>query len=110
MVVLGDGELCANDLSYKRGQERILPLGFDKYTQQTFGNKELLGNITLYLGGHDALLLLRGREFLSQLLDARRLAKDRTFLLVTNTTLPLLLLLLLGLLWWGLRWRKYHGR
>ncbi len=110
MVVFGDGELCANDLSYKRGQERILPLGFDKYTQQTFGNKELLGNITLYLGGHDALLLLRGREFLSQLLDARRLAKDRTFLLVTNTTLPLLLLLLLGLLWWGLRWRKYHGR
>lgn len=108
MVVFGDGELCANELSYRRGRERVLPLGFDKYTQQTFGNKELLGNITLYLGGQDSLLLLRGREFLSQLLDARRLAKERVALLVLNLTLPTLLLLFLGLLWWWFRWRIYH--
>ena len=85
-----------------------MPLGFDKYTQQTFGNKELLENITLYLGGYEELLLLRGREYTSQLLDVRRLVRDRTLLLVLNISLPLILLLLMGGMWWFIRWRKYH--
>lgn len=107
IVLFSDGTLAANDVSYKNGRERILPLGFDKYTQQTFGNKELLENITLYLGGYDELLLLRGREYASQLLDARRLIRDRPLLLALNISLPLLLLLLMGGIWWFVRWRRY---
>lgn len=108
IVLFGDGRLAANEVSYKNGRERILPLGFDKYTQQTFGNKELLENITLYLGGYEELLLLRGREYTSQLLDVRRLVRDRTLLLVLNISLPLLLLLLMGGMWCFVRWRRYH--
>jgi len=108
IVIFGDGTLAANDISYQNGRERILPLGFDKYTQQTFGNKELLENITLYLGGYEELLLLRGREYASQLLDARRLVRDRFQLLVLNITLPLLLLLFMGGIWWFIRWQRYR--
>ena len=108
-MLFGDGRLAANELSYKNGRERILPLGFDKYTQQTFGNKELLENIMLYLGGYEELLLLRGREYTSQLLDVRRLVRDRTLLLVLNISLPLLLLLLMGGVWWFVRWKRYHN-
>mgnify|MGYP000871917974 CR=1 FL=1 len=103
IVLFGDGTLCANDVSYRNGRERILPLGFDKYTQQTFGNKELLENVTLYLGGFEPLLLLRGREYMPQLLDARRLGRDRTYLLILNLLVPLLLLLVMGGTWWLIR-------
>ncbi len=105
LVLFSDGTLCANEVVYQRGRERILPLGFDKYTQQTFGNKELLGNIALYLGGKDELLLLRGREYLAQLLDARLMIRDRTQLLLFNLFLPLIVLFSLGALWWLVRWR-----
>ena len=103
IVVFGDGRIAANDVSYKNGRERILPLGFDKYTQQTFGNRELLENIVLYLSGNEALLRLRGREYASQLLDAHQLQADRWWLLVANIVIPLLLLLLMGGTWWFVR-------
>ncbi|MGP1363372.1 MAG: gliding motility-associated ABC transporter substrate-binding protein GldG [Bacteroides sp.] len=103
IVVFGDGRIAANDISYKNGRERILPLGFDKYTQQTFGNRELLENIVLYLSGNEALLRLRGREYASQLLDAHQLQADRWWLLVANIVIPLLLLLLMGGTWWFVR-------
>lgn len=108
IVLFSDGTLAANELSHKNGRERVQPLGFDKYTQQTFGNKELLENIALYLGGYEELLLLRGREYTSQLLDARRLVRDRSLLLVLNIALPLLFVLLMGGFGWLLRWKRYR--
>ena len=40
----------------------ITPLGFDRYTQQTYGNKEFIVNAIQYMTGHAGLISLRSRE------------------------------------------------
>lgn len=108
LAVISDGRIAANEVVRKGGTARPLPLGFDKYTQQTFGNKELLQNLSLYLLGQDELLALRGRKITARVLDQKRVHEGRTLWQVVNTVLPSLLLLLMGGAWALVRRWRYR--
>jgi len=45
MAIIADGSIARNDVRVRGAQTQVLPLGFDRFTQQTFGNKELLSNV-----------------------------------------------------------------
>lgn len=108
VVVSAYGALAENDVVVRNGQPQPLPLGFDKYTQRTFGNKEFLDNIMLYLSGKEELLQLRGRERTMRLLDGPRLYSSRALWSVVGVGAPLLLLLLFGFS--VLMWRRVRNR
>lgn len=107
IAVFADGSIARNELTLRDGQPRPLPLGFDRYTRQTFGNAELLTNVALALDGQDELLSLRNRKLAPRRLDQQAVAANRVLLIVFNVVVPPLLLVACGGLYAWLRRRRY---
>ena len=95
-VVVADGDVIKNDVRYSNGEAIPLTLGLDRYTQQTFGNKEFIINCINYLVDDNNLLVLRDREIKPRLLDSARIKNGRVFWQVINTLLPLALIIIAG--------------
>ncbi|WP_421944430.1 gliding motility-associated ABC transporter substrate-binding protein GldG [Pedobacter sp.] len=91
MVVIGDGDIFKNQVIAKDNSP--LPLGFDRYTQRTYGNKALLLNIADYFTDDDNLIELRNKEVKTRLLDKAKIKLEKTKWQVINVVFPLLLLI-----------------
>ena len=107
MVVISDGDVIRNQYRIEKGQPVPLPLGFDKYTNQTFGNRDLILNIMNYLCDDSGLITIRSRELKLRLLDNTVLDEDSLYWQVLNTVLPILLVIFFGIIQFFLRKRKY---
>jgi len=105
MIVITDGDIMRNQLHYKQGYP--LPLGFDQYTRQTFGNKEFILNAMNYLTEGEGLINIRSRELKLRLLDPTKVNKSKLFWQMLNVVLPVLAIILMGLLLSFIRRRKY---
>lgn len=82
-------------------------LGLDRYTMQTFGNKDFLVNCINYLVNDNGLVEMRSRELKPRLLDQARIKDQRSLWQVVNTVLPVLIIILAGLAYNALRRRHY---
>ncbi len=109
MVVIADGDVIRNDVQGKGENMNILPLGYDRYMNQQFSNKEFLLNAVNYLTDDDGWMSLRSREIKLRLLNKPAIIGQRTFWQVTNVVLPLLILGLFGLIFNLVRKRRFTG-
>lgn len=109
IFVVGDGDIAANDVQFIQGEFRAQPLGYDRYTQQTFGNREFIMNVVNYMTDATGLMELRSREFKLRLLNKEVLGQKSRILKwkLLNTLLPLLLVLVTGLIIQVVRRRRY---
>lgn len=101
MIFVSDGDIIKNQVD-KMGP---LPLGYDRYTQLSFGNKEFLLNAINYLVGDEDLMQVRAREIKIRLLDKTKLLKHELYWQVFNIVMPLLIIFLLGIVM--VYYRKY---
>ena len=106
MIVLADGGLIENKVAHEKGQRRPLPLGYDNYSQQTFGNKDFLINSVDYLFDNDEIMSLRSRAFKVRLLDQVKIREDKTFWQLLNVAGPLVFILIFGCVFNLLRLKK----
>lgn len=95
MLVSADGDLIKNQLHYNRHYP--LPLGFDQFTRQTYGNKDFIINAMNYLTQENGLINIRSREIKLRMLDKNKARQNLIFIQVLNILTPLILVLLLGL-------------
>ncbi len=107
MMIVADGDVIRNEIRVTPKEITSLPLGFDRYTQQTFGNKDFVMNALHYLAGHAELVNLRSRDSKLRLLDKSKIKEERAFWIMLNTVMPVLVILMAGLLYNFLRKRKY---
>jgi len=107
MMIVADGDVIRNDVRVTPQEIMSLPLGLDRYTQQTFGNKDFVMNAMHYLAGNEELVNLRSRDITLRLLDKVKIKEDRTFWVLMNTVLPVVLIILAGIFYSYLRKRKY---
>lgn len=107
MIVIADGDVIRNDIDYR--SQKKLPLGYDKYTNQTYGNKNFLMNCVNYLCDDSGLIGVRARELTLRLLDKKKLKNERLKWQLVNTGLPLLGLVLFGIIYNIRRKRKYSS-
>ena len=109
LFVLTDGDIVANEVSFEQGAFRAQPLGYDRYTQQTFGNREFIMNVVNYMTDKTGLMELRSREFKLRLLNKEEISQKPQLLKwkLINTLLPLLLVLISGLVIQLVRKRRY---
>jgi len=107
MIVVADGDVSRNDFQRSSGQ--IYPLGYDKYTGQSFANKTFLLNCVNYLLDDEGMLQLRAREIKLRQLDPKKITTQRSKWQITNVGLPLLLVIALGLVQFWYRKRKYSA-
>jgi len=105
MIVVSDGDIIRNQFHYRDGYP--LPLGYDQYTRETFGNKSFILNALNYLTDGPDLIDVRSRELTLRMLDKTKVNNNKIFWQVFNLLLPVLLVLLIGFLLIWLRKRKY---
>jgi ABC-2 type transport system permease protein len=105
MIVIGDGDVFVNQVSARDGS--VFPLGFDRYTQRTFGNKALLLNIADYLASDDNLIELRNKEVKIRLLDKQLVRQGKSKWQIINLAVPLLLLMVFAIFQHYYRKYKY---
>ena len=108
MIVISDGDIIRQQFRQNGDQREPLPLGYDRFTRQTFGNKEFLLNAVNYLCGFDELMESRSKEFKLRMLDRARITEQRTLWQVLNVGVPLLMMLAFGLIFNALRKRRYQ--
>jgi gliding-associated putative ABC transporter substrate-binding component GldG len=107
MLVVADGDIIRNDVRITPQGIYGLPLGFDRYTQQTYGNKDFIMNALHYLTGNEELIKLRSREITLRLLNKVKVKKEKIFWVLANTVLPGIIVIIAGLIYNILRRRKY---
>ena len=83
MIVISDGDAIRNDIDYR--SQKKLPLGYDKYTNQTYGNKNFILNCVNYLCDDSGLIGVRARELTLRLLDKKKLKNERLKWQLMNT-------------------------
>ncbi len=103
MIVIADGDLIKNDVVRNVPQE----LGFDRWTGQTYGNKEFLLNAVNYLLDDNGLINIRSKEIAVAFLNQQKIADQKTMWQLVNIVLPLILLSLFGLVFNYFRKKKY---
>lgn len=96
MIVVADGDLIRNKVKGVGEEARALPLGYDEYSGNVFGNKDFLLNAVNWLCDDEGWMDLRGRNLSLYLLNKTVLKSDRTYWQWLNLLLPLLIVLLVG--------------
>ncbi|MBP5455503.1 MAG: gliding motility-associated ABC transporter substrate-binding protein GldG [Paludibacteraceae bacterium] len=107
MVFVADADIIRNDVQGSGENMNILPLGYDRYMNQQFGNKDFVLNAVNYLTDDDGWMELRNREIKLRLLHKPSVIGLRTFWQTVNMVLPLLLLGLFGGIFLFIRKKKY---
>lgn len=105
MLVFSDGDILKSDISEKDGS--VYPLGYDRFMQQSFGNRDFLLNVADYLTDESDLISLRSKEIELRLLDKGLLAAQKTKYQILNTILPILLVIIFAIFQHICRKRKY---
>jgi gliding-associated putative ABC transporter substrate-binding component GldG len=103
MIVISDGDVIKNQL--QKGQ--ALELGFDRFTGNTYGNKEFLLNAVNYLLDDSGLIDIRSKEISIAFLDTDKVAENRTKWQVLNLLIPIFLLIIGAFLFTFFRKRRY---
>jgi len=106
MIVVADGDIARNDVRKLAYDTIPMPLGYDRYTKETYGNKEFMLNAVNYLCDDAGLLNIRSRELKIRLLNKTRVTDERTMWQVINILVPLLLLIVFGIVLSYIRKRK----
>jgi len=103
IIVIADGDVIKNDVIRNIPQE----LGFDRWTGQTYGNKEFLLNAVNYLLDDNGLINIRSKEIAVAFLNQQKIAAEKTKWQLINILLPLVLLAGFGFVFNHIRKKKY---
>ena len=105
MIFVADGDIIKNQLHYTKGNP--LPLGYDQYTKQFFGNKEFILNCMNYLTDGPNLIAVRSRELKLRMLDKTTIDETRLKWQLINVIIPVLIIIVFGIIQAYIRKRKY---
>ncbi|MBC7523542.1 MAG: gliding motility-associated ABC transporter substrate-binding protein GldG [Flavobacterium sp.] len=106
MIVISDGDVIKNQLD-KTGAP--LELGFDKWTNKMYANKEFLMNCVNYLLDDNGLINIRSKEVDLPLLDKEKVFENYTQTQVITIGVPIGILIVFGIIFTFVRKRKYNS-
>ena len=104
MIVAADGDLIKNQLD---NQGNPLELGYDKWTNNFYENKQFLLNCVNYLLDDKGLMSLRTKDISVAFLDSKKIIEQKKYWQFFNLGLPLVVLLIFGSLHFFLRRLRY---
>ncbi|MGM0408535.1 MAG: Gldg family protein, partial [Bacteroidota bacterium] len=107
MIVVSDADIIRNDVRERADGIFLSPLGYDRYTKQTYGNKDFVMNAIHFLVDEEGLLELRSREFKLRILDKAKIIDQRIKWQVVNTIFPVIFIILFGGILIYIRKRRY---
>jgi ABC-2 type transport system permease protein len=109
MIVIADGDIIKNQIQMSNGQYLPLPLGYDRHTGKTFGNKELILNSLNYLNDDIGLMSIRSRELKIRMLDKNKAIEKQLEWQLLNILLPIMLVIIFGIIQFSIRKRRFSN-
>ncbi|MCG2460395.1 gliding motility-associated ABC transporter substrate-binding protein GldG [Flavobacteriaceae bacterium F89] len=103
MLVVADGDIIKNQV--RNG--RPLELGYDKWTNNFYGNKEFLVNSINYLLDDTGLINIRNKKVSIPFLNQEKVMQQKFKWQLINIGLPVVLSIIVGVFYAYLRKRKY---
>lgn len=107
MIVISDGDIIKNQLDDKG---MPLELGYDKWTNMLYGNKELLVNSVNYLLDDTGLINLRTKEVKIPMLDKVSVEREYTSIQMKVLVIPIALVVVFGTIFILIRKRKFNKK
>ena len=105
-VVVGSGSIIMNEVE----RNQVLPMGYDRYNQIQFSNRDFIANVLLWLTDSEGLIQLREKTVALRLLNDKRAHDERARVQTISTISPIAILALLGGVIWIIRKRKYASK
>lgn len=102
-VIVAAGSTIRNE--WQQGQP--LPLGYDRYTQTQFGNRDFMVNALLYLTDDTGWMSLRQKQITLRLLNDQRAREKRVTAQVISIVVPLAVLGIIGMIVILVRRKQY---
>ncbi|NJO68842.1 MAG: gliding motility-associated ABC transporter substrate-binding protein GldG [Bacteroidetes bacterium] len=96
MIVISCGDMIRNDVRMTSQGPVAGQLGYDRYTRQTFGNKDFLMNCIQYLTDDAGLMHLRSKNFKLRILDKQRIREEKVKWQIINTLIPAVIVVIFG--------------
>ena len=108
MLIIADGDIVKNQFNLKKGYP--LPMGYDQWTQETFGNRDFILNAVNFLCDETGLITVRSRELKMRLLDMKKVESEGLFWKLLNLLLPVFLVLVFAVIRFRIRKMRYAGK
>lgn len=105
MLIIADGDVIKNQIR----NNRPLELGYDKWTNNFYGNKEFLVNSINYLLDDTGLINIRNKKVKIALLDQEKIANQKTKWQLINVGIPVVLVFFFGFTFNYYRKRKFSA-
>lgn len=105
MIVVADGDIIKNYYSVK--DSSVYPLGFDRYSRQSFSNKIFIQNAIDWLADDYNLIEARSKEVKLRLLDKEKIKSQKLKWQLFNIVFPIALIVIVGIYLFYYRKRKY---
>jgi ABC-2 type transport system permease protein len=105
MIVVSDGDVIRNQRKKSTGE--VFPLGYNRYTNQQFGNKRFILNCVDFLCDDSGLIEVRSKEITLRLLNKAKMKREKLQWQLINMVAPIALILLFGFINGVIRKRRY---
>lgn len=105
MMVVADGDIARNEYDARQGA--LLPLGYNRFENYKFANKDFLLNTVEYMLDDKGIIEARGKEVKLRLMDKQIAIANTGTIRAINIVLPLVFVALFGLFFFWRRKKKY---
>lgn len=95
MIVVASSDIIRNEIVGQDRNTRVLPMGFDKFSGNQYGNRDFILNAVNWLVNDD-LMKLRAKSRKMNLLDKQNIYENKTKYVLINVFIPLLFI---GVIW-----------
>jgi len=103
MIVISDGDI----VNYMYANKKFLINGYDRWTEQIYGNRDFLSNAVHYLLDDSGIISIRAKEIKLAFLDKEKVRQKYRQTQFITVGLPIFLLIIFGIVFNYLRKRKY---
>ncbi len=107
MLVVSSGNMLLNAV-HPQSKKPILPLGHDPFLKKTFAQGDFILNALAYMLKELPVIQVKNKKIHLRMLDPIQVEQQKFFWQMTNLFFPVLLLIILGIVWYSVYIRRYQ--
>lgn len=110
MIVISSSDIIRNEIENQNGSVQVLPMGYDRSSGKTFGNRDFIVNSVNWLSDDNDWMHLRTKARQMNLLDKHKIYENRNLYVFLNISLPIFFILLICAIFSIYRKKKYSDK
>ncbi|WP_291105767.1 MULTISPECIES: gliding motility-associated ABC transporter substrate-binding protein GldG [unclassified Dysgonomonas] len=88
MIIVSSSDIITNEIQGQGQSSQVLPMGYDRVSQQQFGNRDFIVNAVNWLTGDDGLMQLRTKQQKLYILNKKEAYENRNQYAILNIAFP----------------------